>query len=51
MFDSIETVCRKTLQHVNRDSGQNRSAQISVKNYMSAKITGDWLDGLVRVRD
>jgi len=38
---SIEAVCRKTLQDGNRDSGgQNPRPKNSVKNYMSAKITG-----------
>jgi hypothetical protein len=32
---SIEAVCRKTLQDVNRDSEQNLRPKISVKNYMS----------------
>src|SRR5216110_1622061 len=34
----IEAVCRKTLQNVNRDSGQNPRRKISVKNHISAKI-------------
>jgi len=35
---SIEAVCRKKLQDVNRDSGgQNPRPKISVKNYMSSK--------------
>ncbi len=32
---SIEAVCRKTLQDVNRDSGQNPRPKISEKNCMS----------------
>src|SRR6266481_4563095 len=31
---SIEAVCRKTLQDVNRDPGQNPRSKISVKNYI-----------------
>ena len=35
---SIEAVCRKTRQDVNRDSGRNSRPKISVKNYMSSRI-------------
>ena len=35
---SIEAVCRKTLQKVNRDSEANPCPKISVKNYMSYQI-------------
>jgi hypothetical protein len=37
---SIEAVCRKTLQDVNRDSGAKPCPQIAVKNYMSYKSHG-----------
>ena len=38
---SIEAVCRKTVQDVNRDSeAKTRPAEISVKNYMSYIIVG-----------
>src|SRR6266481_3961678 len=41
---SIQTVCRKTLQDVNRDSGaQSPAPKHSVKNYMSYKIAGCWV--------
>jgi hypothetical protein len=50
---SIEAVCRKTLQEVNRDSGAKPTPKISVKNYMSAKVGWavgfiDWLDAFIR---
>ena len=35
---SIEAVCRKTLQKVNRDSESIPRPENSVKNYMSDKI-------------
>jgi hypothetical protein len=36
---TLEAVCQKTLQGVNRDLGQNPRPKISVKNYMSYGIT------------
>ena len=43
---SIDAVCRKTLQKVNRDSEPIPRPKNSVKNYMSAKIDdigADWV--------
>jgi hypothetical protein len=42
---SIEEVCRKTLQDVNRGSEQNPRPKNSVKNYMSAKV--GWAVGFI----
>jgi len=43
---SIEAVCRKTLQDVNRDLGQKLRPKISVKNYISDGITVGCKSGL-----